>query len=154
MGSDGRRRRTAAVTSGVTVVALAVVLGGLYSWRSSRLQEAPRSARPPTTVTTMVVEPEDAPVDLEAVGSVTAVRQVVITPEVGGLVTGIHFDSGDAVKAGELLVQLNDAPERADRLAAQAKQELAERQLKRAQSLTGTGAASEDLLDQRRSERD
>ncbi len=154
MGSDGQRRRTAAVTSGVTVVALAVVLGGLYLWRSSRLQEVPPSARPPVTVTTMVVEAEDAPVDLEAVGSVTAVRQVVITPEVGGLVTGIRFDSGDVVKAGALLVQLNDAPERADRLAAQAKQDLAERQLKRAQSLTGTGAASEDLLDQRRSERD
>ncbi len=147
-------RRTAAVTWGATVVALALVLGGVYVWRASRLQEPPRAAQPPVAVTTMVVEPEDAPAFLQAVGSVTAVRQVVLTPEVEGLVTGIHFESGDTVKAGGLLVQLNDAPQRADRLAARAKQDLAERQLKRAQSLTGTGAASEDLLDQRRSERD
>jgi multidrug efflux system membrane fusion protein len=133
---------------------LGLVLGGLYLWRSSRVQQPARGGEPPVTVTTMVVKPEDAPVYLEAIGSVTAVRQVVLTPEIAGLVTGIHFDSGDAVKAGVLLVQLNDAPQRADRQAAQAKQDLAERQLKRAQSLTRTGVGSEDDLDQRRSELD
>lgn len=143
-----------AVTWGATIVVLGLVVGGLYYWRSSRVQQPPRGAPPPVVVTTMVVKPEDAPVYLEAVGSFTAVRQVVLTPEVGGLVTEIHFESGDAVEAGALLVQLNDAPQRADRQSARAKQDLAERQLKRAQSLVGSGADSQDVLDQRRSERD
>lgn len=142
------------VTWGATIVVLGLVVGGLYSWRSSRVQPPPRGAQPPVVVTTMVVKPEDAPVYLEAVGSATAVREVVLTPEVAGLVTEIHFESGDAVEAGALLVQLNDAPERADRQAARAKQDLAERQLERAQSLVGSGADSQDVLDQRRSERD
>lgn len=143
-----------AVTWSATVVVLGLTVGGLYLWHASRMRPPPRGVQPPVTVTTMVVKPEDAPVYLEAVGSVTAVRQVVLTPEVGGLVTGIHFDSGDVVKAGASLVQLNDAPERADRQAAEAKQDLAQRQLERAQRLAGTGAASQDDLDQRRSERD
>jgi multidrug efflux system membrane fusion protein len=137
-----------------TIVVLVLVLGGLYYWHSSRFEAPPRGARPPVTVTTMIVKPEDAPVYLNAVGSVTAVRQVVLTPEVDGLVTGIKFESGDSVKAGDLLVQLNDAPERADRAAAQAKAELAARQLARAQRLVRSGAVSQDVLDQRRSERD
>ncbi len=152
--SSEKHRRTPVVAWLSTIVVLALVLGGLYYWHSSRFEAPPRGARPPVTVTTMIVKPEDAPVYLNAVGSVTAVRQVVLTPEVDGLVTGIKFESGDSVKAGDLLVQLNDAPERADRAAAQAKAELAARQLARAQRLVRSGAVSQDVLDQRRSERD
>ena len=154
MVSNERRRRTLVPIWGATIVVLGVVLGGLYYWHSSRFEAPPRRAQPPVVVATMVVKPEEAPVYLNAVGSVTAVRQVVLTPEVDGLVTGIKFDSGDSVKAGDLLVQLNDAPERADREAAQAKVELADRQLARAQRLVGTGAMSQDVLDQRRSDHD
>lgn len=152
--SREKHRRTPVVAWLSTIVVLVLVLGGLYYWHSSRFEAPPRGARPPVTVTTMIVKPEDAPVYLNAVGSVTAVRQVVVTPEVDGLVTGIKFESGDSVKAGDLLVQLNDAPERADRAAAQAKAELAARQLARAQRLVRSGAVSQDVLDQRRSERD
>jgi multidrug efflux system membrane fusion protein len=100
------------------------------------------------------VKAADAPVYLKAVGSLSAVRHVRLTPEVGGLVTAIHFDSGDTVKTGTLLVQLNDAPERADLQVAMAKESLAESQLVRAQRLVKTGAVSHEVLDQRRSERD
>ena len=154
MVSSGKVRRTPALTWVATVVVLGAVIGGLYLWHSSRMAAPQRGARPPVAVATMVVKPEDVPAYLQEVGSVTAVRQVVLTPEVGGLVTGIKFDSGDAVKAGTVLVQLNDAPERADRQAAEAKAALAERQLARAQRLVGTGAMSRDVLDQRRSDRD
>ncbi|HKJ72690.1 MAG TPA: efflux transporter periplasmic adaptor subunit, partial [Alphaproteobacteria bacterium] len=154
MVSSGKVRRTPALTWVATVVVLGAVIGGLYLWHSSRMAAPQRGARPPVAVATMVVKPEDVPAYLQEVGSVTAVRQVVLTPEVGGLVTGIKFDSGDAAKAGTVLVQLNDAPERADRQAAAAKAALAERQLARAQRLVGTGATSRDVLDQRRSDRD
>jgi membrane fusion protein, multidrug efflux system len=138
----------------ITAVALAVVLGGIYVWHGTRT-EAPRtSGRPPVTVATMVVKPADAPAFLKAVGTLTAVREVVITPEVGGLVTGIRFESGDNVEANALLLQLNDAPERANRNAAQAKADLAQLQLTRAQRLVRTGAQSREVLEQRGSERD
>ena len=154
MDSSGKVRRTSVGTCLATVVILGLVLGGLYFWRSSRVAEPPRANNRPVAVTTMVVTPADAPVYLKEVGSLAAVRHVRLTPELGGLVTGIHFESGDTVKAGTLLVQLNDAPERADLQAALAKESLAESQLARAERLVKTGAVSHEVLDQRRSERD
>ena len=154
MDSSGKVRRTSVGTWLATVVVLGLVLGGLYFWRSSRTAEPPRGNNRPVAVTTMVVTPADAPAYLKEVGSLTAVRHVRLTPELGGLVTGIHFESGDTVKAGTLLVQLNDAPERADLQAALAKESLAESQLARAERLVKTGAVSHEVLDQRRSERD
>ncbi len=154
MVSSEKRRRSSVGTLLATVAALGLVLGGLYYWHGSRLSAPPRGAPRPVAVSTMVVKAADAPAYLGAVGSLTAVRQVVLTPEVGGRVTGIHFNSGDTVEKGALLVQLNDAPERADLQVALAKAALAERQLARSESLVRTGAVSHELLEQRRSERD
>ena len=154
MASNGTGRRSPIRTVVLTAAALALVLGGIFLWRSSRMETPQMAGRPPVAVATMVVTPSDAPAFLKAVGTLTAVREVVITPEVGGLVTGIRFESGDSVEARALLVQLNDAPERANRNAAQAKADLAELQLTRAQRLVRTGAQSREVLEQRRSERD
>ncbi len=51
---------------------------------------------------------------LDGIGSVVAVHQVSVAPEVSGRITKILFESGANVKAGDPLVQLNDDPERAD----------------------------------------
>ena len=48
------------------------------------------------------------------IGSLAAVHQVTVTPEVGGRITKIFFEPGATVKAGDPLVQLNDAPDRGD----------------------------------------
>jgi len=44
---------------------------------------------------------------LSAVGTLRAVRGVDVTTEVAGLVRSLEFKSGDEVKAGQVLVQLN-----------------------------------------------
>jgi len=154
VASNGTARRSPILTVVLTAVALTLVLGAIYLWRSHREAPPQMGGRPPVAVATMVVEPHDAPAFLTAVGSLRAVREVVLTPEVGGLVTAIHFESGDDVEAKAILVQLNDAPERANRNAAQAKADLAELQLRRAERLVKTGAQSREVLEQRRSERD
>jgi multidrug efflux system membrane fusion protein len=107
---------------------------------------------PPVPVSTIVVTPTDVPAALEAVGSLRAVREVVLAPEVAGRVTAIRFVAGARVGAGELLVQLFDAPERADRAAAQAKADFAGLQLARSNELAPSGAEPRELLDQRRAE--
>lgn len=61
----------------------------------------------------------------EAVGTLRAVRGVDIAPEVSGIVSHIHFHSGDDVKKGALLVDLNADAERAKLKSLEASAELA-----------------------------
>lgn len=133
-------------------IALLLLAGSLYAWRSARTAENAAGPMPPAPVSTIVVTPTDVPAALEAVGSLRAVREVVLAPEVAGRVTAIRFVAGARVGAGELLVQLFDAPERADRAAAQAKADFAGLQLARSNELAPSGAEPRELLDQRRAE--
>ncbi|NKI34887.1 efflux RND transporter periplasmic adaptor subunit [Wenzhouxiangella sp. XN79A] len=66
------------------------------------------AAREPAPV--VIAEPavEPAVEQVELTGSFTARRAADLSPRLAGLVESIHFDAGDAVKAGQLLVQLDD----------------------------------------------
>ena len=105
-------------------------------------------------VAAMVVQSRDIPAALEAVGSLRAVREVTLSPEIAGRVSAIHFEAGQPVGAGALLVQLFDGPERADHRAAQAKAAFAGIQVARSQELAPTGAEPRETLEQRRADRD
>jgi multidrug efflux system membrane fusion protein len=98
------------------------------------------------------VQPETLPQSLEAFGSLEAIRQVTLSPEASGRVVAIHFEAGDAAKKGDILVQLYDAPERADRDAAIAKAQFAKLQVDRSQELAPTGAESKQVMQQRTAE--
>jgi multidrug efflux system membrane fusion protein len=132
--------------------ALILLMGGLYAWRSARTAEPPGGQMPPVPVATAVVSPTEVPSALEAVGSLRAVREVVLAPEVAGRVTGIGFSAGAQVGAGQLLVQLFDAPEQADRAVARAKADFSALQLARSRELAPSGAEPREMLEQRRAE--
>jgi multidrug efflux system membrane fusion protein len=152
-GDDGQRRqrtRQAAIVL-AAVVAIFVVL---FLWRSWLNAAPPPAAPPPTSVVATVVAPTDVPAALEAVGSLRAVREVMLSPEVAGRVTAIRFKAGQRVGAGATLVELNAGPERADRAAAAAKAEFARLQLARSRQLVPAGAESREMLQQRQAERD
>ena len=86
------------------------------------------------------------------IGSVTAVHQVTINPEVGARVTKIFFEAGAVVKASDPLVQLNDAPERGDLASYEAQARLAEIEVGRSSQLAQRQFASRETLDQRQSQ--
>src|SRR6266436_8294254 len=62
---------------------------------------------PPQTVSTAKAGFSDWQGEFQAVGTLRAVRGADIAPEVSGVITAIHFQSGQAVGAGAPLVQLN-----------------------------------------------
>ncbi|KQW10047.1 MULTISPECIES: biotin/lipoyl-binding protein [Pseudomonas] len=101
----------------ISVVGLVVVFGLLYAWRTTRSSGAEHYAMPPMPVSTIRAEPRSVAEDLQAVGSLQAVREVLLAPDTSGRVTAIHFEAGQTVKEGTTLVQLFDAPEQADRAA-------------------------------------
>ena len=87
---------------------------------------------------------------IEALGTTRANETVRVTANVTEKIAGIHFDDGQQVEAGALLVTLDKAEEEADLKAAEAI--LAERRLafERAQQLESRQFTSVATLDERR----
>lgn len=151
-GDDTLKRRRQ-IRQGVIVFAAVVgIFVLLFLWRSWINSAPPPAPPPPTNVVATVVAATDVPNALEAVGSLRAVREVMLSPEVAGRVTGIRFKAGQNVGVGATLVQLNDGPERADRAAAAARAEFARLQLARSRELVPAGAESREMLQQRKAE--
>lgn len=68
------------------------------------------AAPPPVPVQIAVAQQADVPRVIEAVGTVQALRAVAVKSQVDGVVARIHFQEGDEVKAGDLLVTLDRRP--------------------------------------------
>jgi membrane fusion protein, multidrug efflux system len=80
---------------------------------------------PPTPVEISTAKIGDVPQSLGAIGTLRADQQVNVTTQIAGQVKEIYFTSGQRVKKGDKLVQLDDAPERADLANFQAQEQLA-----------------------------
>ncbi|WP_347881183.1 efflux RND transporter periplasmic adaptor subunit [Pseudomonas sp. GD03985] len=97
-----------------------------------------------------VTQPERTLVrdELITFGSLRSDESTTIRPEVEGRVATLHFQEGQAVKAGDLLVGLDDAIARAELAQARANLDLAEKNHARAQMLYKRGASNAQALDE------
>lgn len=136
----------------ITLLMLTLVLGGLYFWRQTLNSESQGWSQQATPVAAIQVTPRDAPVSLDAVGELTAVREVVLTAESSGRVTDISFAAGDQVKGGQRLVQLYQAEQQAELESGIALRTFAGEQLERAEELVPVGAESREVLNRRKSD--
>src|ERR1700741_2567621 len=118
---------------------LAIVLGGLYGFNRFREQAIAtyfaNNQPPPAQISAAEAKAEAVPRFATGIGSIAAVHQVTINPEVGGRVTKIFFEPGASVKAGDPLVQLNDGPERGDLASYEAQARWAQTTLERSRQL-------------------
>lgn len=85
--------------------------------------------------------------EIEALGTLKANQNVVLTSTVTEYVTAIHFEDGQRVQKGKLLVEMDAAEELALKLEEQARSSEAKRQVDRLSQLTGQLATSESTLD-------
>lgn len=142
----------------VRLVAIAILLGvlggGLYGFNEFRQNAIAEffagNVPPPTPVAARPAQAGEQPRYLTGIGSLVAIRQVQVSPEVEGRVSGILFEPGQTVTAGTPLVQLNDAPERADLANFRAQEQLAQANLARTERLVGRDFATQATLDQNR----
>jgi membrane fusion protein (multidrug efflux system) len=104
-------------------------------------------APPPETVTTTEVKQDTWQPTLTAVGSVVAVQGVTLGAEVAGTIKQIAFESGQPVKAGDLLVELDSSVEQAQLRSAAASADLARANLARARDLRPKNMLSQADLD-------
>lgn len=86
---------------------------------------------------------------VEALGTLRANESVTITATVTETISAIHFDDGQRVAAGDLLVEMTSVEEHARLEEVQARLAEAERQFRRVKSLEAAGSASVSLLDER-----
>jgi membrane fusion protein (multidrug efflux system) len=89
---------------------------------------------------------------VEGLGTGKANESVIITTQTTDIVNKIHFDDGDRVKAGQVLLTLIDLEEKARLAALDVDLQEANRQLKRVVNLAKKNAASAQLLDEQQAE--
>ena len=102
---------------------------------------------PPTPVETVAVKAGAWAPGIDAVGTARAAQGADIAVEAAGTVKEIRFKPNEHAKAGALLVQIDDAVDRADLTAADANTRLYSAQLARSQALLGKGFVSQAALD-------
>lgn len=135
----------------IMLIGVTVVFGGIfgmqYMGKKGMNDYFDNMPVPPAAISTFKAAEQVWQTQLEAPGSVLAVNGTTLTSEAGGLVTEILFESGKAVKKGELLVRLDSADERAELARLQAQAELADINRKRREKLYGLEAISKSDLD-------
>ncbi|WP_292411917.1 efflux RND transporter periplasmic adaptor subunit [Mesorhizobium sp.] len=130
---------------------LIVVCGGIVAFnlfRDSAIKQYFATMKPPAaTVSTVIVKPSEWTPGVEAIGTVNAVRGVDLTVETAGIVKSIMFHANQKVADNAVLLQLDDAVERADLAAAKAQNVSDQTALERAVELQRRGVGTDATLD-------
>jgi RND family efflux transporter MFP subunit len=154
--AHSNRRLPAAVWIGAGVTIIALVASSLKY--SPRANAKPAITTPPSLAHVVVSRPlvENLDTRLSFLGQFSAVSQVEVRAQVGGILTGISFKDGDIVHEGDLLFTIDPQPYQialaqatAQLGVATANLELAERQLARAKDLQRSDAGTVENVDQR-----
>lgn len=117
---------------------VAALAGGLAvtKWRQITAMQAQFAVpQPPTPVAVVSVEKTAWQRRIRGTGSLTAVQDVFVTNEVPGIVTALHFDSGQRVAQGAPLMNLDATVDAAVLDGLVAERRLAELQYERAAKL-------------------
>ena len=139
------------------VLAMALALGGaLLAWGSFGDKAQKSDGRAPAAAQARAGLPvETAPArmvrnsrDIRAIGSLQSDESVKIAAEVPGRIAEILFKEGQPVQQDAPLVKLDDALAQAELADAQARQNLAQSNLDRANQLARTGSGTERARDE------
>lgn len=144
----------------VAIAGIAVAAGAAWWWQTqpratqttlaapARSASGPAAAGGPATVEVGKAEVMTLEDDAQAVGTLRARQGVMIRPEVSGRIVALGFKDGQRVRRSQLLVQLDDALQRAQLQQSQAQAGIAATQLKRNQELVAQNFVSQSAVDQ------
>jgi membrane fusion protein (multidrug efflux system) len=139
----------------IAALVLAALIGGAWYFLGGR-SGSPAAAGGPggpggsRSVSVVAGQPQlkEFAQEVEALGTVRANESVDIVAKVADRVAAIHFEEGQQVRKGAVLIELDNEEARADLAAAQAAETDSRSQFKRSQELYQTRALSEAQLDQ------
>ena len=135
----------------LTLVVVALVIGGLGFVKFRQIETAVAQGAnfkiPPTAVTTVVAQRVTWPSTLTVIGTAAAIQGVTVSADLPGTIDRIHFESGQWVHEGDILVELDTRQERAQLANLEAQRDLAKINYDRAQELVKSGVISRSDYD-------
>lgn len=134
----------------IVLAALIVVFGGIFGWKAfvaMKMGEFMSRPRPPAVVASAKVKSQTWQPYLRTVGSLTARDGVEVSSQVAGKIRAINFKSGQTVKKGDVLVQLDDTVDKATLKGLIAEEQLAEVEYRRQSRLLKQRSTSKSAYD-------
>ncbi len=135
----------------IVILAVAVVLGGIFGWQafiaSMIKKNMMAGASAPVTVSTVTATATTWQAQMQAVGTLRAVRGADLSAQASGVVDEIAFDSGNEVPTGKVLLRLKPNDDFAKLQQLEAAAELAAQTLKRDQEQFAAQAISQATID-------
>jgi membrane fusion protein (multidrug efflux system) len=139
-------RRRMLIMLGV-VLLIVVVLGAYKAFSVYTMIQSFSAPKPPVNVAVATATERPWQARLPTVGTLKALQGVDLSLETDGTVTDVQFQSGQKVKAGQPIVQLDSAVETALLETAQADLGLAQVDYSRGSQLVGSQAISKGEFD-------
>jgi membrane fusion protein (multidrug efflux system) len=135
----------------IMLIIVGGIFGGIFGYQGfqSYMMKKYMSASPEPAVQVSAVKAasEEWQEQIQAVGTLRAVRGVDVASETAGVIQSVHFKSGDNIKAGQLLVQVNADADIAQLKVLAASAELAESVYERNKKQLLAQAVSKASLD-------
>jgi membrane fusion protein, multidrug efflux system len=138
----------------IVILGLAVLIGGLVAIKGSQIamlmgmgEAMKKAGPPPEVVSTALAQKQTWEDTLSAVASVVSAKGVAVANDAPGIVSRLHFESGDTVKKGAILVELDTSVERAQLASLKARRDLAQISVGRSKALVTAGAVAQSQVD-------
>jgi membrane fusion protein (multidrug efflux system) len=135
----------------IMLVLMAALVGGLGFLKYRQVESAIAAGAsfqiPATSVTTVIAKRETWPATLSVIGTAAAIQGVTVSADLPGTVDKIHFESGQWVSEGDILVELDTRQEKAQLANAEAQRDLARVQYGRSEQLSKAGVISKSEYD-------
>ncbi|MDQ5978835.1 MAG: rane fusion protein multidrug efflux system [Verrucomicrobiota bacterium] len=133
----------------IAIAAFVVVVLTLGAVKAAQIQKmmSVSHVSPPSAVTTAEARTVQWHATINSIGTLAPVEGVTVAADADGTITRLVVDSGAAVKAGDLLVELDTSVEAAQLDAAKARAELSRINFDRAKELWGRNATSKSEFD-------
>ena len=136
----------------IMLLLMGLVFGGIFAfqiYKSSQIEKfMKKNAEKIITVSAEEVKFESWQPKIKTTGTLLAVNGIDIVPEVAGVIEKIYFNSGDQVKEGAPLLDLNSDVEKAQLESLKAQVEIAKITYKRDQEQLKVQALSQAKVDE------
>lgn len=136
----------------VILIFSAIIFGGLFGLKFYQIGEAVKNMPlpPPPVVAATRVRSDSWQPYLTGVGSLIAVAGIDVSNEIAGKVKAIHFESGQTVRQGQLLLVMDTSTDAAELKALLAQEQLAKVNFDRSEKLIKRQFVAQSDYDQNR----